>query len=118
MQLGFIIAYLASGLWCQLDLANNCLTILLWTRSLPRQRTVALHTQWRIVLKGGWKTREGERKGRRTRKRKKRARKRRGLVVLGSGGENPEVLFRDADQASRTRIRKNALRTGPRQAVE
>ncbi|GFV29728.1 hypothetical protein TNCV_3668201 [Trichonephila clavipes] len=24
-----------------------------WTRSLPRQLTVALHTQWRVVLKGG-----------------------------------------------------------------
>ncbi|GFW97039.1 hypothetical protein TNCV_4802521 [Trichonephila clavipes] len=55
---------------------------------------------------------------RRTRERRKRSSKRRGLVVLGSGGENPEVLFHDADQASKTRIRENALRTGPRQAVE
>ncbi|GFV15418.1 hypothetical protein TNCV_4834441 [Trichonephila clavipes] len=46
-----------------------------------------------------------------------RARKRRGLV-LGSGEENPRVLFRDADQESKTRTRNNALRTGPRQAVE
>ncbi|GFU01571.1 hypothetical protein TNCV_655191 [Trichonephila clavipes] len=44
--------------------------------------------------------------------------KRRGLVVLGSGEENPRVLFRDSDQESKTRIRKNALRTGPRQAVD
>ncbi|GFW39175.1 retrovirus-related Pol polyprotein from transposon 297 [Trichonephila clavipes] len=51
-------------------------------------------------------------------KKKKRSSKRRGLVVLGSGEENPGVLFLDADQESKTRIRKNALRTGPRQAVE
>ncbi|GFX51792.1 hypothetical protein TNCV_5014941 [Trichonephila clavipes] len=37
---------------------------------------------------------------------------------LGSGEENPRVLFRDADQESKTRMRNNALRTGPRQAVE
>ncbi|GFU25617.1 retrovirus-related Pol polyprotein from transposon 297 [Trichonephila clavipes] len=53
VQLGFIIAYLASGLWCHLDQANNSLIILLWTRTLPRQLTVALRTQWRIFLKGG-----------------------------------------------------------------
>ncbi|GFW77158.1 hypothetical protein TNCV_2725881 [Trichonephila clavipes] len=56
---------------------------------------------------------EGERE-----KEKKRSSESRGLVVLGSGEENPGVLFRDADQESKTRIRKNALRTGPRQAVE
>ncbi|GFW92333.1 hypothetical protein TNCV_3588551 [Trichonephila clavipes] len=33
-------------------------------------------------------------------------------------GESRSFLFRDADQESKTRIRKNALRTGPRQAVE
>ncbi|GFW26269.1 hypothetical protein TNCV_4423161 [Trichonephila clavipes] len=48
----------------------------------------------------------------------KRARKRQGLVVLGSGEENPRVLLGDADQESETRMRKNALRTGRRQAVE
>ncbi|GFW39173.1 hypothetical protein TNCV_1831631 [Trichonephila clavipes] len=52
------------------------------------------------------------------REKEKRSSKRRGLVVLGSGEENPGVLFLDADQESKTRIRKNALRTGPRQAVE
>ncbi|GFV85848.1 hypothetical protein TNCV_1421531 [Trichonephila clavipes] len=36
-----------------------------------------------------------EKKGRRKRKREE---KRRGLVVLGSGEENPRLLFRDADQ--------------------
>ncbi|GFS64957.1 hypothetical protein TNCV_1584511 [Trichonephila clavipes] len=51
-------------------------------------------------------------------KRKKRARKRRGLVVLGSGKENPRVLFRDADQETKTRMKNNTLRTGPRQAME
>ncbi|GFV44321.1 hypothetical protein TNCV_4129891 [Trichonephila clavipes] len=57
----------------------------------------------------------------RTKKKKKRARERRGLVILGSGEENPGgffFLFRDADQESKTRIRKNAFRTEPRQAVE
>ncbi|GFU67095.1 hypothetical protein TNCV_4969441 [Trichonephila clavipes] len=58
---------------------------------------------------------EGKRKE--NEKKKKRSSKRRGLVVLGSGEENPEVWFRDADQRSKTRIRKNALRTGSRQAV-
>ncbi|GFX48822.1 hypothetical protein TNCV_902041 [Trichonephila clavipes] len=33
-------------------------------------------------------------------------------------GESRSLLFRDADQESKTRIRKNALRTGRRQAVE
>ncbi|GFX24423.1 hypothetical protein TNCV_992391 [Trichonephila clavipes] len=41
------------GLWCQCDWTYNSLAILLWTRSLPRHLTVALHTQWRIVIKGG-----------------------------------------------------------------
>ncbi|GFT18899.1 hypothetical protein TNCV_4725531 [Trichonephila clavipes] len=45
-----------------------------------------------------WKTRAG------------RFRKRR--------GEFQSFLFRDADQESKTRMRNNALRTGPRQAVE
>ncbi|GFW34886.1 chorion peroxidase [Trichonephila clavipes] len=48
----------------------------------------------------------------------KRARKRQGLVVLGSGEENPRVLFGDADQESESRMSKNALRTGRRQVVE
>ncbi|GFV94559.1 hypothetical protein TNCV_3826261 [Trichonephila clavipes] len=69
------------------------------------------------VLKG-WKNREKGGRKKRTRKRRKRARKRQELVVLGSGEENPRVLFGDADQESETRMRKNALRTGRRQAVE
>ncbi|GFW22815.1 hypothetical protein TNCV_2380301 [Trichonephila clavipes] len=40
------------------------------------------------------------------------------VFFLGSGEENPRVLFRDADQESKTRMRNNALRTGPSQAVE
>ncbi|GFV86528.1 uncharacterized protein TNCV_2157191 [Trichonephila clavipes] len=64
-----------------------------------------------------------KKKTRRKRKRErekegKRARKRQGLVVLGSGEENPRVLLGDADQESETRMSKNALRTGRRQAVE
>ncbi|GFT54779.1 retrovirus-related Pol polyprotein from transposon 297 [Trichonephila clavipes] len=116
-----------------------CLTILLWTKSLPEQRTVALRTQWRIVLKGGktmtvgrrwlgrrcmcrtpagWKNREGGKRKREREKEGKRARKRQGLVVLGNGEENPRVLLGDADQESETRMSKNALRAGRRQAVE
>ncbi|GFW92934.1 hypothetical protein TNCV_3495671 [Trichonephila clavipes] len=33
-------------------------------------------------------------------------------------GESQSFLIRDADQESKTRMRYNALRTGPRQAVE
>ncbi|GFU02233.1 hypothetical protein TNCV_2466101 [Trichonephila clavipes] len=33
-------------------------------------------------------------------------------------GESQSFWFRDADQESKTRMRNNALRTGPRQAVE
>ncbi|GFX97256.1 retrovirus-related Pol polyprotein from transposon 17.6 [Trichonephila clavipes] len=33
-------------------------------------------------------------------------------------GESQSFLFRDADQESKTRMRNNALRTGPKQAVE
>ncbi|GFX85992.1 hypothetical protein TNCV_3719361 [Trichonephila clavipes] len=46
-------------------------------------------------------------------------RKRRGLVVFGKWSkEDLGVLERDADQESWTRIRKNTLRTVPRQAVQ
>ncbi|GFV68543.1 hypothetical protein TNCV_3129992 [Trichonephila clavipes] len=51
-------------------------------------------------------------------KEEKRARKREGRIVGGRGEENPRVLLGDADQESETRMRKNALRTGRRQAVE
>ncbi|GFX90759.1 uncharacterized protein TNCV_3165901 [Trichonephila clavipes] len=63
--------------------------------------------------------REDRRKKRSEReKEEKRARKREGLIVGGRGEENPRVLLGDADQESETRMRKNALRTGRRQAVE
>ncbi|GFU16412.1 hypothetical protein TNCV_835991 [Trichonephila clavipes] len=68
------------------------------------------------VLKGR-KNEKRERKRERGKERKE-LEKRRRLVVLGSGEENPRVLFRDADQESKTRMRNNALRTGPRLAVE
>ncbi|GFY28355.1 hypothetical protein TNCV_4396871 [Trichonephila clavipes] len=51
-------------------------------------------------------------------KERKELEKKRGLVVLGRGEENLTVLFRYADQESKTRMRNNALRTGPRQDVE
>ncbi|GFV14743.1 hypothetical protein TNCV_3959531 [Trichonephila clavipes] len=62
----------------------------------------------------------GEKKKRKREREKegKRALKRQGLVVLGSGEENPRVLLGDADQESEARMSKNALRTGRRQAVE
>ncbi|GFW06716.1 hypothetical protein TNCV_3288171 [Trichonephila clavipes] len=69
------------------------------------------------VLKG-WKT------GRREKKEGEREKERKELEKTRAGrfrkrrGEPRKFLFHDADQASRTRIRKNALRTGPRQAVE
>ncbi|GFU34695.1 hypothetical protein TNCV_1994051 [Trichonephila clavipes] len=62
----------------------------------------------------------GERRKRKREREKegKRARKRQGLVVLGSGEENPRVLLGDFDLESEARMSKNALRTGRRQAVE
>ncbi|GFW11343.1 hypothetical protein TNCV_3808631 [Trichonephila clavipes] len=63
-------------------------------------------------------TRGPEKKKREREKEEKRARKREGLIVGGRGEENPRVLLGDADQESETRMRKNALRTGRRQAVE
>ncbi|GFX56122.1 hypothetical protein TNCV_3062081 [Trichonephila clavipes] len=59
-----------------------------------------------------------QRRKREREKEEKRARKRQGLVVLGSGEENPRVLLGDADQESETRMSKNVLWTGRRQAVE
>ncbi|GFW99135.1 hypothetical protein TNCV_3009051 [Trichonephila clavipes] len=63
-------------------------------------------------------TRRPEKKRANEKKEEKRARKREGLIVGGRGEENPRVLLGDADQESETRMRKNALRTGRRQAVE
>ncbi|GFV48901.1 hypothetical protein TNCV_1343101 [Trichonephila clavipes] len=57
----------------------------------------------------------GEERGRR---KKKRARKDEGGRFRKRRGESRSFLFRDADQECKTRIRKNALRTGRRQAVE
>ncbi|GFU52721.1 retrovirus-related Pol polyprotein from transposon 412 [Trichonephila clavipes] len=57
-------------------------------------------------------------KGRRTRKRKKELEKTRAGRFRKRRGESQSFLFRDADQESKTRMRNNALRTGPRQAVE
>ncbi|GFX15875.1 retrovirus-related Pol polyprotein from transposon 297 [Trichonephila clavipes] len=51
-------------------------------------------------------------------KKEKELEKDKGWWFLGSGEENPRVLFGDADQESETRMSKNALRTGRRQAVE
>ncbi|GFU13328.1 uncharacterized protein TNCV_3843281 [Trichonephila clavipes] len=142
VQLGFIIAYLASGLWCRLDETNNCLTILLWTKSLPRQRTVALLTQWRIVLKGGKTTTVGRRwlgrrclcrtpaggkyreKGRkkenkeRTRKRRKKSSEKTRAGRFRKRRGESQSFAGYADQESEARMSKNALRTGRRQAVD
>ncbi|GFY12199.1 hypothetical protein TNCV_4934881 [Trichonephila clavipes] len=51
-------------------------------------------------------------------KEEKRARKRQGLVFRKRRGESQSFLLGDADQESETRMSKNALRTGRRQAVE
>ncbi|GFU96189.1 hypothetical protein TNCV_3499971 [Trichonephila clavipes] len=115
-------------------------------RSLPRQLTIALDTQWRIVNKGG-KTAKVGRRGlavracvghllvceetsgeddwrlmcqwalREEQERELRRKPRAGRFGKRSK-EDPGVLNRDADQESWTRIRKNALWTVPRQAVE
>ncbi|GFT81916.1 hypothetical protein TNCV_3908901 [Trichonephila clavipes] len=112
------------GLWCQCDWTYNSLAILairLWTRSLPRQLTVALHTQWRIVIKGGlthmgppMRKREGEKwtspdvlkglekpkeRGERRNERKNSKKTRAGRFRKRSK-EDPGVLDRDADQES------------------
>ncbi|GFW82482.1 hypothetical protein TNCV_1793751 [Trichonephila clavipes] len=64
------------------------------------------------VLKGMEKPKEGGNK-------KKNDGKRRGRVVYGKRKRRHlGVLKRDADDESWTRIRKNALRTVPRQVVE
>ncbi|GFS51380.1 hypothetical protein TNCV_548661 [Trichonephila clavipes] len=113
-----------------------------WTKSLPRQLTVALHTQWRIVLKDGKTTTVGrrgsdvghllvceetglekpgeeEKKKERTRKRRKKSsEKTRAGRFRKRRGESQSFLLGDADQESEARMSKNALRTGRRQAVE
>ncbi|GFY32884.1 hypothetical protein TNCV_4025081 [Trichonephila clavipes] len=60
---------------------------------------------------------ERKKKGRRTRK-EKSSKKTRAGRFRKRRGESRSFLLHDADQESKTRIRKNALRTGPRQAVE
>ncbi|GFU63724.1 hypothetical protein TNCV_3849481 [Trichonephila clavipes] len=62
--------------------------------------TMANGPQWRLEKPKGGKRRKNE---------KERAKKRRGLVVLESGEENPRVLVCDADQESCMRIRKKHL---------
>ncbi|GFU01666.1 hypothetical protein TNCV_1522071 [Trichonephila clavipes] len=62
---------------------------------------------------------EKPRGGEKEKRKKESARKRRGLVVFGKRKkEDLGALDRDSDQGSWTRIRKNALRTVPRQAVK
>ncbi|GFX32399.1 hypothetical protein TNCV_2173191 [Trichonephila clavipes] len=99
------------------ELSSKAVKLRQWAEG-ARLSMHVLDTCW-FVKKPGWKNREkgGKRKGE-LEKEGKRARKRQGLVVLGSGEENPRVLFGDADQESETRMSKNALRTGRRQAVE
>ncbi|GFT84778.1 hypothetical protein TNCV_2767721 [Trichonephila clavipes] len=59
------------------------------------------------------------RKKKRTRKRRKKSsEKTRAGRFRKRRGESQSFLFGDADQESETRMRKNALRTGRRQAVE
>ncbi|GFT65463.1 hypothetical protein TNCV_2324741 [Trichonephila clavipes] len=64
-----------------------------------------------------------EKPGERKKKQKENEKKKKELEKTRAGrfrkrrGESQSFLFRDADQESKTRMR-NALRTGPRQAVE
>ncbi|GFX77232.1 hypothetical protein TNCV_5063651 [Trichonephila clavipes] len=74
-------------------------------------------TCWFVKKPGGKKRKKREEENERKKKEKSsektgagRFRKRR--------GEFQSFLIRDADQESKTRMRNNALRTGPRQAVE
>ncbi|GFY15937.1 hypothetical protein TNCV_1285821 [Trichonephila clavipes] len=73
---------------------------------------------WRLGPDSSGDGGDRRKKKREREKEEKRARKREGLIVGGRGEENPRVLLGDADQESGTRMRKNALRTGRRQAVE
>ncbi|GFU65229.1 hypothetical protein TNCV_2134341 [Trichonephila clavipes] len=57
----------------------------------------------------GWKNREKRKKKEGEREKEKKNSKRRGLVVLGSGEENPRDLFRDADQESQNANEKQRL---------
>ncbi|GFS61427.1 hypothetical protein TNCV_4311641 [Trichonephila clavipes] len=75
--------------------------------------TMANCPQRRLEKPGGRKKRKENEK-----KKEKSSKKTRAGRFRKRRGESRSFLFRDADQASRTRIRKNALRTGPRQAVE
>ncbi|GFY16091.1 uncharacterized protein TNCV_3530941 [Trichonephila clavipes] len=71
-----------------------------------------------------WENREKREKKREERKRERGKEKKRARKKTRAGrfrkrrGESQSVLFRDADQESKTRMRNNTLRTGPRQAVE
>ncbi|GFS97451.1 hypothetical protein TNCV_733811 [Trichonephila clavipes] len=73
---------------------------------------------WRLGPDSSGETKGPEKKKSEREKEEKKARKREGLIIGGRGEENPRVLLGDADQESETRMRKNALRTGRRQAVE
>ncbi|GFS88407.1 hypothetical protein TNCV_1751391 [Trichonephila clavipes] len=77
------------------------------------------HVRWTApdVLKG-WKNREKKKGKDNEKKKKKELLKTRAGRFRKRRGESRSFLFRDADQESKTRIRKNVLRTGPRQAVE
>ncbi|GFS85016.1 hypothetical protein TNCV_1306211 [Trichonephila clavipes] len=63
-------------------------------------------------------TRRPEKKERRRKRREKSSEKRRSDRWRKRRGESQSFLLGDADQESETRMRKNALRTGRRQAVE
>ncbi|GFT43387.1 uncharacterized protein TNCV_4775161 [Trichonephila clavipes] len=65
------------------------------------------------------RVREKKRKGKEDEEKKeKSSEKMRAGRFRKRSGESQSFLFRDADQESKTRMRNNALRTGPRQAVE
>ncbi|GFW22048.1 hypothetical protein TNCV_504661, partial [Trichonephila clavipes] len=61
---------------------------------------------------------QGERKKKTRKRRKKSSKKKRAGRFRKRRGESQSFLLGDADEESETRMSKNALRTGRRQAVE
>ncbi|GFX81812.1 hypothetical protein TNCV_2570121 [Trichonephila clavipes] len=71
-----------------------------------------------LVFKKGSFEETGEKKKRTSKRGEKSSERRRADRLRKRRGESQSFLLGDADQESETRMRKNALRTGRRQAVE
>ncbi|GFU94900.1 hypothetical protein TNCV_1798061 [Trichonephila clavipes] len=79
-------------------------------------RVVNTPLVFKRVFSGDEKT--GEKRERTRKRSEKSSEKRRADRLRKRRGESQSFLLGDADQESETRMRKNALRTGRRQAVE